>query len=122
MNMTCSRDGVGVPGLYRGARRLSRYGLIACLVLLAGCSSLDPRNLFGRDPPEAGAAGVETRATGEGEVEATADEPYPNLAQVPARPRVRERSVRERVTEGLIADRENARYTAEAIERQSELS
>ena len=50
-----------------------------------------------------------------------ADEPYPNLSDVPVAP-PRETSVAEMdtVAEGLIADRENARYTDEEIRRQGD--
>ncbi len=50
-----------------------------------------------------------------------ADEPYPNLSEVPVAP-PREMSVAEMdtVAEGLIADRENARYTDEEIRRQGD--
>ena len=50
-----------------------------------------------------------------------ADEPYPSLSDVPEAP-PRETSVAEMesVAEGLIADRENARYTDEEIRRQGD--
>ncbi len=50
-----------------------------------------------------------------------ADEPYPSLSEVPVAP-PREMSVAEMdiVAEGLIADRENARYTDEEIRRQGD--
>ena len=50
-----------------------------------------------------------------------ADEPYPNLSEVPEAP-PRETTVAEMgtVAEGLVADRENARYTDEEIRRQGD--
>jgi len=50
-----------------------------------------------------------------------ADEPYPSLSDVPeAPPRDTSLAEMDAVAEGLIADRENARYTDEEIRRQGD--
>jgi outer membrane protein OmpA-like peptidoglycan-associated protein len=77
--------------------------------LLAGCSngpSLNPVNWWHgleggkiaeqRPPPPA------------------ADQPYPNLASVPAKPEAPDKETMKKLTEALVADRSNAHYAAEA--------
>jgi len=49
-----------------------------------------------------------------------ADTNIPNLATVPARPRVSASEERRQVVEGLVADRSHAHYSSEAIQRQGE--
>ena len=49
-----------------------------------------------------------------------ADKDIPNLATVPARPQTSTRQERQRVVEGLVADRAQARYSSEVIRRQGE--
>lgn len=49
-----------------------------------------------------------------------ADKEFPNLATVPARPSTSTRQERQRVVEGLVADRDQARYSSEVIQRQGE--
>ncbi len=90
---------------------------------LAGCTSVpDYAN------PVEGYYGVVDTFDDEAETDVAApqpvpgaDEPYPNLSEVPEAPS-RETSVAEMdtVAEGLIADRENARYTDEEIRRQGD--
>jgi outer membrane protein OmpA-like peptidoglycan-associated protein len=43
-----------------------------------------------------------------------ADQPYPNLASVPAKPTPPDQDAMKKLTEALVADRANARYSAEA--------
>ncbi|MDP6573901.1 MAG: OmpA family protein [Rhodospirillales bacterium] len=49
-----------------------------------------------------------------------ADKEIPNLSTVPARPSTSTRQERQRVVEGLVADRDQARYSSEVIQRQGE--
>ena len=49
-----------------------------------------------------------------------ADKEIPNLATVPARPSTSTRQERQRVVEGLVADRDQARYSSKVIQRQGE--
>ncbi|HEX9835569.1 MAG TPA: OmpA family protein [Alphaproteobacteria bacterium] len=83
--------------------------LAAAGLALAGCASapsaVKPWTWFG---------GGDAAATpGPG-----ADQPYPNLADVPDRPKAPSAEEQRRMAQGLLADREAARYTDEAIRRQ----
>ncbi len=96
----------------RLVRRSASLAAVAVLALMGGCSlfgddrATDPNTIQGRAE----------RATA-----AAAAAPFPNLAEVPDRPPpVTMPSVRQRITEGLAADRSNARYTAEAIRLQGQ--
>ncbi len=92
-------------------------GLSAC-ESVATADWIDPANWFKDDAPEPRTeAAAETRQRGEEAAELAVDAPFPNLATVPDRPDPTAASVRERVAEGLAADRENARYTADAVAR-----
>jgi hypothetical protein len=100
-------DGHGRDGKARGRRAAdqARPALLAVLVVaLAGCTDrwaeLDPRpvvaNIFGahlegREPPPG------------------LDQPWPNLASVPARPEPPDAATRARVSDGLAQDRAASR-------------
>ena len=74
---------------------------------LGACSWLDPAEIFGGPTPEPEVIDP---------TEAEADGPYPSLATVPEeRPRPSPAAQRESLTEGLMADRENVRYTQEKL-------
>ena len=97
-----------------------RSGIVACCLLIAGCSvpqAIDPRRLFADEPPAPETAGAaETRAQAEADAAAAGDEPYPVLSSVPDRPTPpTPREIRSRVLEGLVSDRGNARYTDEVV-------
>ncbi len=99
---------------------LARVGAAVCCLALAACSipqAIDPRRLFADEVPTANTEGAaETRAQAEAETAAAGDQPFPSLASVPDRPSPpTPRQIRDRVLEGLVADRRNARYTDEAI-------
>ncbi len=106
-----------LPRLHTATNRTGRLvrrsaSLVAVLALMGACSlfvddrASDPNTIQGRAE----------RATA-----AAAAAPFPNLAEVPDRPPpVTVPSVRRRITEGLAADRSNARYTAEAIRLQGQ--
>jgi outer membrane protein OmpA-like peptidoglycan-associated protein len=88
---------------------------------LGGCSfsDLDVFGLFEDDAPAAQtASGQDVRARADAERETAADADTPALSSVPSRPAAGAPGVRDRVVEGLISDRNNARYTDEAIRLQ----
>ncbi|MBO6785012.1 MAG: OmpA family protein [Alphaproteobacteria bacterium] len=92
---------------------------VVAVLALAGCSDLDVFGLFDDDAPAAETAGdQDLRARGDAERAAAEDSDTPSLTSVPSRPAAGSSAVRDRVVEGLIADRNNARYTDEAIRLQ----
>ncbi len=102
------------------SRTIRRGGIVACCLLIAGCAiprSIDPRRLFEDDTPAAETAGAaEARERAAAETAATRDAAYPTLASVPDRPTPpTARQIRERVLQGLVSDRRNARYTDEIV-------
>ncbi len=106
-----------LPRLHTATNRTGRLvrrsaSLVAVLALMGACS------LFG-DDRATNSNTIQGRA--ERAIAAVAAAPFPNLAEVPDRPPpVTVPSVRRRITEGLAADRSNARYTAEAIRLQGQ--
>lgn len=105
-----------------GHERGSRIGIaaaVAGLMLLAGCSSVPDAinpvewyrgaaSLF--DDEEAPASGRSTESQSVNSQ--TGDQTYPNLASVPARPAdITSPSQRRAIQQGLVADRDQARYT-----------
>ena len=112
----------GRRGLRRGRVHHAKLALLVVTAFLTACAipeRLDPRRLF-RDnasAPET-AAGAETRAAGDQQIAQSGGEPYPEVASVPARPASIQPSSRQQIVDGLIADRQNARYTDEAIRPQ----
>ena len=99
--------------------------LVAAMGLaLSACASMetpewiDTASWFKDQTPEPRTeAAAATRLRADEAAEVAADQPFPKLATVPDRPDAMNASVRQRVAEGLVADRENARYTAEAVAR-----
>jgi outer membrane protein OmpA-like peptidoglycan-associated protein len=96
-------------GNVRPRRNAVTVVALAAGLALAGCASapsaVKPWTWFG---------GGDAAATpGPG-----ADQPYPNLADVPDRPKAPSAEEQRRMAQGLLADREAARYTDEAIRRQ----
>lgn len=87
----------------------TRLPALSVLALIGACSLLTDNGLSDWNP---------FSSRGERVAAEVADAPFPNLADVPDRPVVTSRGIRARVTEGLIADRTRARYTAEAIRLQ----
>jgi hypothetical protein len=100
------RDGVCDSGKARGWRAAdqARPAALVAALLLAGCGNrlaeLDPRpafaNIFGahlegREPPPG------------------LDRPWPHLSSVPARPTPPDPALRDRISAGLAADREQSR-------------
>ena len=103
-----------------GPFRVSRRVLpVVAILTLSGCSDLDVFGLFDDDPLPAQTASGQTLRDRADTERATADDTgTPSLTSVPSRPAAGSASVRDRVVEGLISDRENARYTDEAIRLQ----
>lgn len=83
--------------------------LPALTALLAGCSSMSSMNPVNWWHDLEGGKIAEQRPPPPG-----ADDPYPNLANVPAKPTPPNRDTLRKMTEGLVADRQNAQYTAAA--------
>jgi len=94
---------------------------IGLAVGLAGCSSVpdalnpvewakDIGSVFSDDDPQA----ADAKARAERRPVPGADRPFPNLSTVPGRPAVTPAGDRDRIAQGLRADRENARYADEA--------
>lgn len=102
----------------RSHRRLSSRGLagvVAAGLLLASCSYVP--NWANPVAWYDGAAGAVGAVFGGGDDEDNADEggEFPRLSTVPERPATAPAGEREQVAQGLVADRENARYTDEII-------
>jgi len=101
----------GVEG--RGSRSACRLAVLALLLGLGACNPVETlRDWTGRsqnDPDPDTTPNTKNLAAGE-----TAD--YPNLATVPPPPiRAMTAADREKLTQSLIADRANARYTDEQL-------
>jgi outer membrane protein OmpA-like peptidoglycan-associated protein len=109
-------------GRAKWARTLVALALAAALVGCESASDLDVFGIFDDDPPAPETAGQQSvRERGDQETAAAADQPTPNLSSVPDRPtETTPASTRERVVEGLVADRENARYSDETVRLQGE--
>jgi flagellar motor protein MotB len=92
---------------------------VVAILALSGCSDLDVFGLFEDDTTAAQTAadaGVRSRA--DTEQAKAEDGDTPSLRNVPLRPAPGSSAVRSRVVEGLISDRDNARYTDETIRLQ----
>lgn len=119
--------------------RLTVVASVVAVSLLGACSQVpDAVNpvewyrgtadwIAGDDEEDATeAAAADEAATGpaaeRGQPAPGADEPFPNLATVPDRPEVDSAAERREIAEGLVADREQARYSTEVIRRQGEIA
>ncbi len=105
----CGRD-----GRTKARRRAWRAAVVAMLLGLGACNPIETyRNLTGaskNDPNPATTPNTKNLAAGE-------QSPYPNLATVPPPP-TREMTMAEvdKLTQSLIADRRNAKYTTEQLQ------
>lgn len=111
---------VSTRGNTRGARTLIALSLAA---ILAGCSSVSDLDVFGileESPPAAAtAAQADLRQRADQAGVAASGQSTPALSSVPPRPEnATPPGVRQRVVEGLVADRENARYSDQQIRLQ----
>lgn len=92
---------------------------VVAILALSGCSDLDVFGLFEDDPQVAQNASSQDLRDRTNTEQANAENSgTPSLTSVPSRPPAGSDSVRNRVVEGLISDRDNARYTDEAIRLQ----
>jgi outer membrane protein OmpA-like peptidoglycan-associated protein len=104
-----------------GPYKYARQALPLVFVFaLASCSFFDDVvGIFdGDEPPTQTASDKDVRNRSEADRAAADDSDTPSLTSVPNRPETPVPTNRERVVEGLISDRENARYTDEAIRLQ----
>jgi len=106
-------------GVRGGSGLASKLALAVFAVALAGCSSVpDAVN------PVEWYKGVEGwfddddgAESGPAKPVPGADKPYPNLANVGDKPAARSAAERRKVAEGLVSDRENARYADESLRK-----
>ncbi len=132
------RSGAPSSAEVRGARlsstrRMCWAGSVILGLLLSGCSrvpdAVNPvewykgtvRFFAGEDKPDAPVAKNGTVTAERGQLPPGADRPFPNLSEVPERPRTSGAAERQQVVEGLVADRDAARYSSEVVRRQSEV-
>lgn len=104
-----------------GPYKYARQALPLVFVFaLASCTFFDDvvDAVSGDEPAAQTASGQTVRDRSDSEREAAGDSDTPSLTTVPNRPETTAPTNRERVVEGLISDRENARYTDEAIRLQ----
>ena len=108
-----------------------RFALAASLFTLVGCSQvpdeINPVEWYkgvdawlGDDESYAEAPPSALESTLERERVVVADEPFPNLSDVPARPPAYDPESAAEISEGLVADRAHAKYSDESIRFQSE--
>jgi outer membrane protein OmpA-like peptidoglycan-associated protein len=98
---------------------LSRVLPVLVILALSGCSYLDVFGLFEDDVPTAQtSADKDLRDRSSTEQASAEGSVTPSLTSVPIRPAAGSIATRNRVVKGLISDRENARYTDEAIRLQ----
>ena len=95
--------------VWHARKRALPSSLLVPLALLAGCSTLDAINPVTWWHDLQGGKIAEQRPPPPG-----ADAAYPNLSTVPERPKPPDREEMRRLTDALVADRTNARYTAAA--------
>ncbi|MBT5942999.1 MAG: hypothetical protein HOG93_00105, partial [Rhodospirillaceae bacterium] len=104
-----------------GPYKYARQALPLVFVFaLASCSFFDDVvGIFdGDEPTTQTASDKDVRDRSEADRAAADDSDTPSLTSVPNRPETPAPTNRERVVEGLISDRENARYTDDAIRLQ----
>jgi outer membrane protein OmpA-like peptidoglycan-associated protein len=102
------------------ARMLVVFSLAAVLTGCSSASDLDVFGIFDEGPAAPATEGQSTvRAGGDAASAAASSQPTPSLSSVPPRPDApTPPDVRQRVVEGLVADRENARYSDQSIRLQ----
>lgn len=103
-----------------GLNKISRGWLpVVAILALSGCSDIGLGGLFGDDTPAPQTASEQNlRDRADTEQASAEDSDTPSLTSVPNRPAAGSTANRNRVVEGLISDRDNARYTDEAIRLQ----
>ena len=104
-------------------RRAPALLALSLAAILTGCSSasdLDVFGIFDDGPPATTTAGqANVRGSGDQASAAASEQSTPSLSSVPPRPVAPTTADnRQRVVEGLVADRANARYSDESIRLQ----
>ena len=105
------------------AKGAQAFAVLFLATILTGCSSasdLDVFGIFDESAPATTTAGqAKLRASADAQSEAARDQPTPKLSSVPERPVApTQADVRQNIVEGLVADRENARYNDQSIRLQ----
>jgi len=103
-----------------GLNKMSRGWLpVVAILALSGCSDIGLGGLFGDDAPAPQTASEQNlRDRADTEQANAENSDTPSLTSVPNRSAAGSTANRNRVVEGLISDRDNARYTDEAIRLQ----
>lgn len=118
----------------RGRRCRRAWPVLVVAAAVAGCSyvpdAINPAEwyksssdyIFGDDKKAAEQPDGKTRqvTADRDQPPPGSDQPFPSLSTVPERPQPATSEARRQVAEGLVADRERARYSAEVIQRQGE--
>jgi outer membrane protein OmpA-like peptidoglycan-associated protein len=104
---------------------------VASSMFVGGCSQVpDAANpaewykstvdfIAGEDETEEGKTEVQSDLVADRNTPAPgAEQPFPNLASVPETPRTSTTGERQQIVQGLVADRQQAQYSSEAIRRQ----
>lgn len=100
------REHTGRSRATRAVRRWRWVAIGLLPALLPGCNAMS--DIFGPGEPEVSRVQTPPEAQG--------DQPFPNLGTVPDQPpQTRSALERAKITEGLVADRENAEHTDEAL-------
>ena len=107
-------------GRSKRARWIVALALAAALSGCESASDLDVFGVFDDEEPAPETAGQQSvRERGDQETAAAADKSTPELSSVPDRPQpATTPTTRQRVVEGLAADRENARYSDQTVRLQ----
>lgn len=129
-------SGINAPA-GNGRAPLRLLVLSGCMVIMAGCSSVpdaanpvewykDVRNAVVGDDKATDKAGEKPAnelVADRDKPAPGADEPFPKLSSVPQKPKTSTAADRQKISEGLVADRESARrYSDEVIRRQGDAS
>jgi outer membrane protein OmpA-like peptidoglycan-associated protein len=88
----------------------ARAFAMALAVALGGCSVMQKADVFDW-------FGSDDKPPDQANKPLSADEPYPNLADVPGRPARPPAIDRDKIAQSLVADRENAQYTEDVLRR-----
>ena len=104
-------------------KRAPALAVLSLAAILTGCSSASDLDVFGifdeSAPPTTTAGQANVRERADAESEAAKEQPTPKLSSVPERPVApTPLEVRQNVVQGLVADRENARYSDQVIRHQ----
>jgi hypothetical protein len=89
--------------------RLRAGALVGACALLAGCQTMSAMNPVNWWHKEQGGKIAEERPAPPG-----ADDPYPSLSSVPAKPEPPDPAALKKLTDALVADRGNAQYAAQS--------